>query len=486
MNSVIIEKLPRIEGQIRVIMQQSEEGSKILLESGRTTHLENRMIGKYPLEAVHHCQTLSAKSGAAHAIAAAMALESYLNIKPTALAQQIRSVLLKLAAIHSHIYHFYWELLPDYVNNQHFRHKSIRELGLYFGLKQRHDEPGDLSVPQGKKILDHLPAAAETLKRIQLILTDLTGKFPGLMNIIPGGVTNFSINRKLVMSILRSLERLKKFVEVTWPEDVILFVGETPETAVVLDDSANLISFGSLPADDSDDHPPHYSPGIFLDGKLEPVNELKITESLVSTYYLRVGKEYDPSKNLDLNKADAYTWIKGARYETESLTAGALPRMLITYFGGGDMQVSDIIVKLLDNLGLSPESPNCIASRLLAEVFESRLYLKSLLKDLIRLDGESALNRQMEFDFSAPGSGTGKAEAPGGSLLHQVFIKDNRIKRYRIVSATNWNFSTRDEFGKTGIVESELNKLLKNYTLSSMQASRILHSYNTGVIDGTQ
>ena len=485
MNSVIVERLPRVEGRIRVTMRPWEEDSRILLESGRTTHLESRLIGRYPLEALHLVQTLSAKSCAAHAMASVMALENYLDIKPTPSAQRIRSIILQLSTIHSHIRHFYWELLPDYINGDHFSHRSIRELGLYFGLEQRRGEPGDLPVPQGKKILDSLPAAADALRTIQLVLTDLTGKFPGLMNIIPGGVSNFSVERKTVMSILRSLEGLKEFVETIWPEDVKLFVLEIPETIVVLDDSLNLISFGSLPAGDAGQTPP-YSSGVFLDGKLEPVNELKITESLVNTYYLPIGEESDTIGNFDFDKANAYTWIKGARYETEPMATGALSRMLITHFGGGDMEVSDTIMKLVDNLGLSSESPNCIASRLLAEVFESRFYLKLLLRNLIRLDGESALNRRMEFDFSAPGSGTGKTEAPGGSLLHQVYIENSRIERYRIVSPTNWNFSTRDEFGKTGIVESELNKLLKNYTLSSLQASRILHSYNASVVDGTQ
>ncbi len=482
MNSVIIERLPRVEGQIRVTVRQTEEESRILLESDRTTHMENRLIGKYPLEAIHHTQTLSSKASISHAIASTMALESYLKIKPTSLAQQIRSILLKLSTIHSHIQHFYWELLPDFLNKNHFHHRSIGEDGLYYSLEQRSIEPGDLSVKYGEKILANLPAAAATLHEIQLIITNLTGKFPGVMNMIPGGLTNFNINRKLVMLTLRSLERLKRFIEVAWPEDVILFIREVPETIIVLGDSLNLISFGSLPIETNDNQALSYSSAILLDGKLEPVNELKITEPLANTYYLPLGKE----QNYDLNKDDAYTWIKGARYETETMLTGALSRMLITHFGGGDMQVSNTIVKLIDDLGLSAESVNCMASRMISEVFEARIHLKSLLEILIKLDDKSPLNRQMEFDFSEQGSGSGKLEAPGGSLLHQVFIKDERIERYRIISPVNWNFSTRDEFGKTGIVETELNKLLKNYSLSSVQASRILHSYNANIVDGTQ
>jgi len=486
MKSTMIEMLPRVEGQIRVVLQQTENDSSVLLESGRSIHMEDTLIGRYPLEAIHLTQGLSGKSGIANGIAASMALENYLQIKPTRQGSQLRDILLKLSTIYSHIHHFYWELLPDFLNEHHFNHQTFTKFGYHPDLKRRGGEPNDLSEEHGYVILDHLKLAANTLQVLQQIIASIGGKFPVIMNLIPGGVSNFEMAPGSILENIRRLESCKLFVEKIWPEDVKIFVQEVPESIIVFEDNQNLFSFGAVPSGKLDSANLNYSPGVLLDGKLEPINELRITESLDNTFYLPINQSAEVGKLFDLNKLNAYTWIKGARYETETVLTGALARMLITHFGGGDINISNTIIKLIDSLGLAVESPNCIASRMMSEALEARFYINSIFKTLLNFDYESAPNLRIPFEFSRDGSGTGKIEAPGGALYHQVFIQEGRILQYRIISPVNWNFSTVDEFGKTGVVETELNKLLKNYTLSPIQVSRILHSYNAHIMEGTQ
>jgi Ni,Fe-hydrogenase I large subunit len=248
-----------------------------------------------------------------------------------------------------------------------------------------------------------------------------------------------------------------------------------------------LISFGSLSTGKKESLDSFYAEGVQIDGKLEPINEMLITESLQHTFYLPVAKtaEHD-QRRFDFNKEGARTWIKGARYDGEPKLTGALSRMMIAYIGGSHIEISDRVGKMIEDLGLSVESPNCVASRLLGEAFEGRLYIKSTLSLLLDFNIDLPLNRKTAFDFSKPGSGTGRVEAPGGALLHQVFIKDNRITQYRMVSSVNWNFSSADRNGKTGIVENELNAALEKQELSVEQVSRIIHSYNAKILDGTQ
>ena len=486
MKSTMIEMLPRVEGQIRVVLQQTEEEYGVLLESGRSIHMENTLIDRYPLEAVHLTQGLSGKSGIANGLAASMALENYLQIKPTHQGFQLRDVLLKLSSIYSHIHHFYWELLPDFLNEHHFHHEVFTKFGYYPDLKPRSIEPSDLPEKQAHIILNHLKTAADILQILQQIIASFGGKYPVIMNLIPGGVTNFEISPDLILKNIRRLESCKPFIEKTWPEDVRIFIKAVPESIIVFEDNLNLLSFGATASGKSDNLNLNYSPGVLLDGKLEPINELRITESLDNTFYLPINQSAETVKQYDLNKLNAYTWIKGARYETETVLTGALARMLITHFGGGDINISNTVIKLIDSLGLSVESPNCIASRMMSEALEARFYVSSIFKTLLGFDYESTPNLKIPFDFSRDGSGTGKIEAPGGALYHQVFIQGGRILQYRIISPVNWNFSTVDEFGKTGVVETELNKLLKNYTLGPVQVSRILHSYNAHILEGTQ
>jgi len=125
------------------------------LESGRSTHLENRLIGKYPLEAIHQTQLLSSKTGVAHALAAVRAIENYLNLMPTEVSINIRQVLLQLSTIHSHIHHFYWELLPDYLNSSHFKDGSTT----FMDFTPEKGKSADLAQKAGQQILANLRLA---------------------------------------------------------------------------------------------------------------------------------------------------------------------------------------------------------------------------------------------------------------------------------------------------------------------------------------
>ncbi|MCP4753693.1 MAG: hypothetical protein GY866_22645 [Proteobacteria bacterium] len=487
MNDVIIERLPRIEGNLRLVLSQTAQEQKVFLESGRSVFTEDRLVGKYPLEAIQQTQLLSAKSGVSHAIAAVSAIENYLQLDPTVAALQFRQILLQLSTLHSHIYHFYWEFLPDYLNTRHFKKGTVEILRFYIGYTPRAAEQGDLSRKIGGMIVGSIPEAANVLKRIQKAIALISGKYPVVMNLIPGGISNFSFSRVTIMKMIRQLERIKPFVESTWPQDVKMLIQDVPDTVNVLRKNVNLISFGLSLSGKLKEQDSYYSDGVLLDGKLEPMNELKITQSIANTFYLPIQKtDEGRTPSYDLKKPGARTWIKGARYDTETMLTGALSRMLVTHFGGSNMEISDRIGQMIDDLGLSTESPNCIASRLLAEVFEGRLYLKAILGSLLDLEYGAKLNRGISFDFSPNSTGLGKVEAPGGSLLHQVFIDDGRITQYSIVTPVNWNVSPIDDVGRTGIVESELNRLHEGTRLTAIRASRLLHSYNIQVLDGTK
>lgn len=487
MMNKILNRLPRVEGILSVLADPNQVDRRVALASGRTLMLENRLEGRYPLEAIQMTQSLSAKSCVAHAIAAVTAIENYLQLDPTSAALRIRLIMTQLSSIYSHIHHFYIELLPDYLNDTHFGDPESRYLKYFIGFRPNERQRGDLPGEVGKRILANMPQAIESLKQIQQVLTLLGGKFPIVMNIIPGGVTNFNIDPPLVMDMTRKLEQSKPFIESTWPQDVKAFISASPDTGTVLEKNVNLISFGSQPSGYLTDQSSVYAEGVWINGRLEPVNELKITESFDNTFFIPLSKLAEtPEKTVDPGKSNARTWIKGARYDKEPMLAGSLSRMLVTHFGGGNMEISDRVGQIVDDLGITIESPNCVASRILSEVFEGRLYLRTVITALLEYEFGQPLNRDAEFDFTSRGAGIGKVEAPSGALLHQIYIENEKIAKYRVVSATNWNFSTTDSDGKVGIVEQELNVLRQKGEITSAQASRLLHSYNAQVIDGTR
>ncbi|MDT8446769.1 MAG: nickel-dependent hydrogenase large subunit [bacterium] len=483
----LIERVPNIEGLLKVSVETDGEEGRVLLQSGRTLHMEGRLFGKSPLEAVQLTQTLSAKNGVAHGLAAALALENFLQIKPTYGGQKIRQIMLQLSTLHAHISHFYFEVLPDYLNQRHFKAQGLLRASFFPALAMREEAPGDLGHESGRLILSHLPQVVTCLGKLQQCLGLLGGKFPIVMNLIPGGVTNQQVSRDQVMRLLRLLEGIKQTVEVTWPGDLRALIGATPELAQGLGENQQLISFGSMDIENAKDDPSYYTSGVYLDGKLEPLNAAKVTESFVDTYY-RSADNKSLSNDLiyDLNKKEAKTWIKAARYEIEVMQTGPLARMLVTHYGGGNVQISDSISAWIEDLGLSSDRANSAASRLLAEAFEGRFLMLSLFKSLMGFDFSQKLNLQRPLAFSGRGTGTGLVEAPSGSLMHQVFIGEGAITGYRIVAPANWTLSSRDEFGKTGLVESELNRLSENNPIKPLTANRILHSYYAMALDATQ
>ncbi|PCI23379.1 MAG: hypothetical protein COB67_12900 [SAR324 cluster bacterium] len=484
MSQKVLHRMANREGHLEVILDKTAEGEVVFLKSGQSIHLEDSLIGRSPLEAIQLTQRLSTKSGVAHGIAATLALENYLQIEPARTGQLVRHIQLYLSTIHSHIHHFYWEVLPDYLN---LAHETSEFKKYYMGLKLGRARRGDLSRKKGRKILAHLPQAYRTLGILQEALAELGGKFPVVMNLIPGGVTNFSLDRKLIMRLLRSLEQSKAFIELVWPTDVKEFIQAVPNSTKTFDEGMYLISFGSLLLKKGENQQQFYSTGVLMEEKKDSLNELKITESLYHTYYRLISRlEEDDDNFYDPKRKEAYTWIKGARYESEPMFTGALARMLVTHVMGGNLDISDNMQRMIEDLQLPPDAPNCLASRLLAEVLETRFFMREVMEHLQSLDPMKDRNLKRSFDFQLQGSGTGKVEAPGGSLLHEVWIKDGLITQYRIVSPANWNFSTTDSSGKTGIVERELNRLHQAGKLTSRECSKVLNSYYIQVLDGTQ
>jgi len=486
--NVLNPKIPNLEGLLKVSYLEEEEGKKrFFLQSGRTLHLEGRLFGKYPLEAALHSQSLSARSGVAHGIAAVTALENYLGVAPTDGGQLVRKVMLYFSTLQAHLEHFYFEVLPDYLNEKHFRGQGLVRAKYFPDLMMREATEGDFGVEGGKKILEQLPQIREALAYLQQSLALLGGKFPVVMNLIPGGVSNVKISKSVIMKLVRNLEKVKPVVEHIWPENVKALIVASPDLLKVMEGEQQLISYGSLRIQNGKDDPSYYTPGVYLDGKLEPLNLAKITESFSDTYY-READNQSLSNDLifDLNKTGATTWIKAARYETEVMQTGPLARMLVTHFGGGNLKISDSISAWIEDLGLSIGNSNSGAARLMAAAFEGRFLMESLYASLFEFDFEAALSLKQPFNFSARGSGIGLVEAPGGALLHQVHIEAGMITGYRIISPSNWTLSSRDEFGKTGLVELEINQLYASNPLDPNLSSRVVHSYFGSSTDATQ
>ncbi|MGK0290977.1 MAG: Ni,Fe-hydrogenase I large subunit [bacterium] len=461
-----IEQVQRTEGELRVI-REHDKRTRIFLESGRSIKFQDHLIGQYPLEGIQLTQTLSSTAGISHGLAAVTALEDYLQLKPTSASLKIRNLLSEMSTLYTHLHQFYFILLPDYLNSAHYRRAKGIDKKLLIQLPQKNYHKGDLSNLSGYKIYKNTSSAQNVLNIFQQCFALIAGKFPVIMNLIPGGVSNFSFPKKLQMQLIRLLEQTKVFIEQTWPEDVKNFIKGVPQSQKILKQKPSLLSFGSLTGKKG-----LYSNGVYLDGKLEPLNPTKIIKSSASTTYKNAKYEHK-------------SWILGARYETEALQTGALSRMLVTHHGGSNTQISDIVKQILNGLNLKIDQPNTLASRLLANVFESRFYIRNIFKTLFEFEADPKLNQKTKWDFSKQGVGLGLVESPAGALLHQVFIDKGAITNYRIITPGNWLFAPTDDFGKQGVILHEIEALIASGELTKVNISRVIHSYYSHIFEAT-
>lgn len=70
----------------------------------------------------------------------------------------------------------------------------------------------------------------------------------------------------------------------------------------------------------------------------------------------------------------------------------------------------------------------------------------------VKPDGETFT----PFEIPQSAEGYGCSEAPRGSLVHYIRVKDQKIDSYQIISATLWNCSPRDDKGRRGPLEEAL------------------------------
>jgi hydrogenase large subunit len=76
------------------------------------------------------------------------------------------------------------------------------------------------------------------------------------------------------------------------------------------------------------------------------------------------------------------------------------------------------------------------------------------------------------------GEGLGLTEAPRGSLLHYIDVKDYVINKYQIVAATIWNACPRDDMGQLGPIEEALVGTPVPDPKSPVNVGRVIRSFD--------
>ncbi len=186
------------------------------------------------------------------------------------------------------------------------------------------------------------------------------------------------------------------------------------------------------------------------DIEIARVDPEKITESVKYAWYKEEAAvhPYNGEQVFDLDKKDAYSFIKAPRYEGTPMEVGPLARM--------------IVAKNPDILGLVKKGakPGAVA-RHAARAIETKLvvdacytWLDQLLSEMTRPGFK--IQDSDHWDPPDSGMGAGFSEPPRGALGHWIKVKDKKIENYQAIVPSTWNASPRDEKGVRGQYEESL------------------------------
>ena len=129
---------------------------------------------------------------------------------------------------------------------------------------------------------------------------------------------------------------------------------------------------------------------------------------------------FDENNDTDINKEQAYSWIKAPRYNNMPYEVGPLARQwLCGEYRNGISAMDRTIARALE-------------ARKIVEI------MRELLHNLI-----PGVNMQQEYTVPENSVGRGLVDTTRGALGHWLVTENSKIAFYQIISPSGWNLSTQ-------------------------------------------
>ncbi len=472
-NAITIDPVTRIEGHLRV---------EAIVDTGQVKDarccgtlfrgFENILVGRHPLDAVRITQRVCGVCPTAHGTASAFCLDDALGVadKIPLNGRLVRNLLLGSNTLQSHILHFFALAALDFVDvtaladyeGSDSELKAVRsfidrkELSPFFPRYEgdyRCDKQTNVALVQGYLKALHIRRVTHEM------LCIFGGKMPHNIAIVPGGVTcDVTIDK--VAGFMGKLQEIREFVEDVYIPAVFTVGSAYGDYFDIGTGCGRFLSYGTFDLDDESTDPLTRSrliPQGFVDtdGKLEPVDAGKISESVAHSRYSDdcAAHPSEGKTQAEPDKDEAYSWLKSPRYGGDAAEVGPLARAMVGYVGGNETIKSEVDAAL-SAANLGAEKVPSVLGRHLTRALECRITAAAMMDWLGQLKpGEPAA---VKIDIPDEATGVGMVEAPRGALGHWIEIKDKVISRYQLVVPTTWNGSPRDENDIPGPMEQAL------------------------------
>ncbi len=517
--TIFIEPMTRIEGHLGVKVDIDTD--KKIITDARSTGVmfrgfENIMEGRDPPDAIWISQRICGVCPTPHAVASAEALDMALNTSPPPMAVLLRNLADCFEIIYDHTLHWFQLSGPDYSESiVKETNKSWFESATDHKAENK-DLHGFETVGEIMKSMNPLEGSLwlEAIKYQRIAkecLVMISGKYPHLATVIPGGITyspGLSDVEELLFKYLEVVPWVKKLVLIA--DDVLDFITEMGYEGVG-ERKPNMISYGA--GDNPEIYDAKYenmsdwgekrevTPGVIINGEVITNDlveiHLGVQEFVSHSFYedwdsAEIEKDplgNDVALNHPWNKDtraspseikwdERYSWVTSPRWvkngDIHVVEAGPLARMWSTASSrkvegstGNSLKFSLPATNIPGLGGLNeemevewkiPDRVN-VVERLRARIYYLAYMTSVAFGELLKLleymkKGETKVFS--EFERPSFSLGVGMTEAGRGALGHWIIVKDGKIHRYQVITPSNFNASPADAKGNRGPYEEAL------------------------------
>lgn len=432
---IIIDPITRISGFLEITANIDKNEVSDVETSGLLYRgFEKILVNRPPLDAVFLTERICGICSAAHSIASSMAIENALNLKIDINDMYIRDIIHGFEFIQNHIRQFYLFTVPSYVRMPHIS-----------PLYQNDYE--DFRIPDKVEriINDNYIKSIEMGRLAHEGEAELGGKAPHNHGVFPGGVTTLMDSYK-ISKIKSIIKKLIGFVKYNMMEDMNIISEYYSDYFKKGKSYNNFLSFGVF-NNYTEENISYINPSVIIDGVHRKFSRDKISEDIRYSYY--------EDDKINLDKENAYTFIKAARYDGVPMETGPLARLILS----GNYAIKS----------------SCM-DRNRARVIETYKIL-NIMNNLINKVNIKK-NNQGIYNFEGKFTGFGLTDTTRGALYHSIEIENSIIKDYNIITPTGWNLSPKSSNGLYGTTEkSLLGTKIKNVK-NPIELGRIVRSYD--------
>ena len=444
--SIVINPVTRISGFME-IDATIENNTVIDVKTGGLLFrgFEKMLVGRNPLDAIYFTQRICGICSAAHSVASTLALEAAMGVIPSQQGRYLRDILHGCEFLQNHIRHFYQYTIPDFV-------RLPDKYPLYI---TDHD---DFRLPKNKndEIAEHYFESLNISRNAHEMLAVLGGKTPHNHGIFVGGISTQATTDKII-KIKSILHTIQKFIADRMVPDAYLIAQYYSDYYNIGGSYGNLLSYGCF-----DGYVElgnlYVNPLVYTQGKVSTFNPDKITEEIDYSWYEDKKDTYKPMDAVpeaDMNKSNAYSWVKASRYNGLSYEVGPLARQWLSgEYRNGISMMDRTIARVLE-------------AKKIAEV------IGILLENLI-----PGMSTQKEYTIPVSSTGAGLIDTTRGSLGHWLKIDKQSLSFYQIITPSVWNLSTRGNNNLRGTAEQALIGTTIQNLENPVELGRIIRSFD--------